>query len=167
MLSPLPVFPPQDLYYPADYDCTPKPAHPLLLALPYSGSSSFHRTKGLPSHARNGNPLLHIQLEHRGPLLPCSVYSLVSGLDPESLGWEGWLVDIVVLPIGLQTPSTPTVVTLTSPLGSLRSVQCLAVYISISFGPALAEPLRCELYQAPLCKHFLASAILSGIGICR
>jgi hypothetical protein len=34
-------------------------------------------------------------------------------------------------------------------------------------GQTLAEPLRGWLYQAPVSKHFLASAIVSGFGVCR
>jgi hypothetical protein len=29
-----------------------------------------------------------------------------------------------------------------------------------------AEPLRRQLYQAPVSKHFLASTIVSGFGVC-
>jgi hypothetical protein len=72
-----------------------------------------------------------------------------------------WLVDIVVLPMRLQTPSAPTVLALTSLLWSLRSVQCFAVYIHICIGQALAEPLRGQLYGASVSKHFLASASVS------
>jgi hypothetical protein len=75
-----------------------------------------------------------------------------------------WLVDIVVLPVGLQTPSAPSVLSLTPPLGSPCSVQWLTVSICIWIGQALAESLRRQLYQAPVSKHFLASAIVSGFG---
>jgi hypothetical protein len=51
----------------------------------------------------------------------CSqVYSLFGGLVPGSSGgWRGeiWLVDIVVPPMGLQTPTAPSVLSLTPPLG--------------------------------------------------
>ena len=43
--------------------------------------------------------------------------------------WGVWLVDIVVLPIGLQTPSAPSVLSLTPPLGC--SVWWLAESIRI------------------------------------
>jgi hypothetical protein len=65
---------------------------------------------------------------------------------------------ITVLPMGLQTPSDPSVLTLHSLLGSPRSVQCLAASIHICIGQALAEPLRGQLYQAPVSKCLLASA---------
>ena len=36
-----------------------------------------------------------------------------------------------------------------------------------SLGQALAEPLRWQLYQAPISQHFLASTIESGFSVCR
>jgi hypothetical protein len=45
------------------------------------------------------------------------VYSLVGGLVPGNSGSGVCLVDIVVLPMGLQTPSAPSVLSLTPPLG--------------------------------------------------
>jgi hypothetical protein len=51
-------------------------------------------------------------------------------------------------------------------LGSPCSVQWLAVSFHIFIGHPLAEPLRRQLYQAPVSKHFLASTIVSGIGVC-
>jgi hypothetical protein len=41
------------------------------------------------------------------------------------------------------------------------------VYICICIGQDLAEPLRRQLYQAPVSKHFLASAIVFGFGVSR
>jgi hypothetical protein len=65
----------------------------------------------------------------------------------------------------LQTPSAPTVLALTSPLGPPHSVQHLSACIHICIGQVLAELLRGQLYQAPVSKHFLASAIVSGFGV--
>jgi hypothetical protein len=65
------------------------------------------------------------------------------------------------------TFSAPSVITLTSPLGSPHSVQWLAECIHICIGQALAEPLRGHLYQTFVSKYFLASAIVSGFGVCR
>jgi hypothetical protein len=67
--------------------------------------------------------------------------------------------------MGLQTPSVPTVLALTSPLWLPHSDQFLAVYISICIDQALAEPLRGQLYWAPVSKYFLASGIV--FGVCR
>ena len=77
-----------------------------------------------------------------------------------------WLVDIVVLPMGLKTPTTPSVLSLTLLLGTPHSVQWLAVSIHLCICKALAEPLRRQPYQVPVSKHFLASTILSGFVNC-
>ena len=92
------------------------------------------------------------------------VYSLV-GFTP----WELWRVvsvDIIVLPIELQTLSAPLVLQLTLPVGFSGSVQWLDVSICICIGQVMAEPLRRQLYQAPVSKSILASAIVSGFGGC-
>jgi hypothetical protein len=82
-------------------------------------------------------------------------------------GWGGvWLLDIVFLPLGLQTPSTSSVFSLTTLLGTPYSVQWLAVIIPLCICKALAGPLRRQLYQAPVSMHFLASLIVSGFGNC-
>jgi hypothetical protein len=73
-----------------------------------------------------------------------------------------WLVHIVVPPMGLQTPSAPFVLSLAPPLGTLCGVQCMTVSIHFCICQALAEPLRRQLYQAPVNKHLLASTTVSG-----
>ena len=73
------------------------------------------------------------------------------------------MVDIVVLPMGLQTTFT-SFSPLTPPLGIPGSVQWLAATKCIC--EVLAEPLRRQLYQAPVNKLLLASAIVSGFGDC-
>ena len=80
--------------------------------------------------------------------------------------WRVWLIDIVVLPMRLQTPSAPSVLHITPPLGSPCSVQWLTVSIHICIGQALADPLRRQIYQAHVSKHFLASAIVFGCCVC-
>ena len=69
-----------------------------------------------PIDAWQGHPLLHMQLQ------PCVL--LCWWLSPWLVG--DWLVDIVVLPVGLQFPSTPSVLSLTPLLGNPHSVQRLA-----------------------------------------
>jgi hypothetical protein len=76
------------------------------------------------------------------------------------------LVYIVVPPMGLQTPSAPWVLSLVPPLGTLCSVQWLALSIHLCICQALAEPLRRQLYPAPVSKDLLASTIVSGFGDC-
>jgi hypothetical protein len=73
-----------------------------------------------------------------------------------------WLVDIIVLSIGLHTRSAPEVLSLTPPMGT----QWLAGSICLCVCQALTEPLRRQLYQAPVSKHFLVPAIVSRFGVC-
>ena len=54
----------------------------------------------------------------------------------------------VVPPMGLQPPSGPWVLSLAPSLGTLCSVQWMAVSICFCNCQALAEPLRRQLYQA-------------------
>jgi hypothetical protein len=81
--------------------------------------------------------LLHIQLEPWVP--PCVLFGW--WLSP----WELWgygLVHIVVPPMGLQTLSAPWVQPPAPSLGSLCSVQWMAVSMHFWICQALAEPLR-------------------------
>ena len=111
-----------------------------------------------PIDAWQGHPLLHMQLE------PCVL-----------LGW--WLSPWgiwgcmsssygVAFPMGLQTPSAPSVLSLTPPLGTPCSVQWLAVSIQLCICKALTGPLRRQAYQAPFKMYFLASTNVSGFGNC-
>jgi hypothetical protein len=66
----------------------------------------------------------------------------------------------------MQTLLAPWVLSLAHSLGTLCSVQLMAVSIYFCICQALAEPLRRQLYLAPVREHLLASAIESGIGDC-
>jgi hypothetical protein len=66
---------------------------------------------------------------------PNHVFSLVGGLVPENSGGY-WLVHIV-LPIGLQTPSAPWVLSLAPSLGTPCSVQWMVVSIHLCICQAL------------------------------
>ena len=82
--------------------------------------------------------------------------------------WEHsgyWLVHIVVpSPMGQHTPLALWFLYLPTPLGTLGSVQWMSVGIHFCICQALAEPLRIQLYQAPVNKQLLASTIVSGFG---
>jgi hypothetical protein len=67
--------------------------------------------------------------------------------------------------MGLLTPSVPWVSSLAPPLGTLCSVQWLAESIHLCICQAL-EPLRRQLYQAPVSKHLVASTLVSGFTNC-
>jgi hypothetical protein len=74
--------------------------------------------------------------------------------------------DTVAPPMRLQPPSVPSVPSSTPPSGTPCSIQWLAASIHLCTCQALAEPLRKQLYQASISKHFLASTITSGFGDC-
>ena len=97
-------------------------------ASPYARASNLHRTKGLPSY------WCQIRLS--------SATYVFSVMDPSMYTfwwfslWELWMVQFVdiVLPIGLQFPSAPSVLLLALPLGSPCSVLWLTVSICICIG---------------------------------
>ena len=80
--------------------------------------------------------------------------------------WRYWSVHIFVPPMGLQTPSAPWVLSLAPSLGTLCSIQWMAVSIHFWICQVLEEPLRRQLNQAPISKLMLGSTILSGFGGC-
>jgi hypothetical protein len=68
--------------------------------------------------------------------------------------------------MGLQTPSSPSVLSITFLLETSWSDQGLAVNIQLCIYQVLTEPFRRQLYQGADSKHFLASTIMSGFGNC-
>jgi hypothetical protein len=70
-----------------------------------------------------------------------------------------WFCDIVVLLMRLQSPSAPSVLSLTPPLETTYSAQWLAVSIHLCVCQTLTKPLRRHLCQAPVSMHFLASTV--------
>jgi len=68
--------------------------------------------------------------------------------------------------MGLQTPSTLSILPLISPKGVLFSVQWFAASIHLCIGHALDVSLRRDLYTVPFSMHFLVSSILSSFGGC-
>jgi prolipoprotein diacylglyceryltransferase len=68
--------------------------------------------------------------------------------------------------MGQKTPSAPWVFSLAPSLGTLCSVQWMAVSFHLGICQALSGPLRRQLYQAPVSKLLLASTVVSGFGGC-
>jgi len=166
MLFPFPVYhpskPPIPSLSPSSIRVFPLPNHPPsclpTLAFPYIGGSSLGRTQDFPRiGAQQGHPLLHMQLESQ--VCPCVLFGC--WFSP----WELWLVGIIVL-MGLKVPSTPSVLSVIPPTGTPFSVQWFVASFRLYICHALAEPLRRQLYQAPVSMHFLASSILSRFGGC-
>jgi len=92
------------------WECSHPPTTSLLptLAFPYTGAWSLHRTKGLFSHwcpTRPSSATYAAWAIGYKCVLYCWWFS------PWEL-WRVWLVDIVVLLRGLQTPSAPSVLSL-------------------------------------------------------
>jgi hypothetical protein len=155
----------------------PPPPPASMRVLPPSTHTLMPPNPGIPLYlgtkpSQVQRPLLTLMSDKAIPWYICHwsygslhVYSLVGGLVPGS-SEDLWLVDIIVLPMGLQTPSVPSVIFLIPQLGTLCSVQWLAVSICLCICQALAELLRRQLYQVSVCKHFLASPIVSGFGVC-
>jgi hypothetical protein len=76
-------------------------------------------------------------------------------------------LDDTVLPMGLQSPSAPSVLLIAIPLRCPGSVRWLSVSIFLCIGQVQLELLREQPYQAPVRKSFLASAIVSGFAVYR
>jgi len=140
----------------------PFPGFPSRNPLSYSPSFCFYEGAPPTTHSLlSPHPSIPLHwgikpFQDQGPLFPlmsdkailcyiCSwshgflhVYSFFVGL---SLGVLGvWLVDTVVLPMGLQIPSAPSVLSLTPSLGTPCSVKWLAVSIRFCVCQTLAEP---------------------------
>jgi hypothetical protein len=163
MLSPFLVSPPKISYplppFPAPH---PTHSHSWPWHSPILGHRTFLGPRASPSiDDRLGHPLLHMQLEPQVP--PCVFFDW--WFSPKDL-WGYWLVHIDVPPMGLQTPSASWVLSLAPLLRTLYYVQWMAVSIHFCICQALVELLRRQLYQAPVSKLLLASAIVSGFDGC-
>ena len=143
------------------YEPVPSPTYSTSLPwhLPTLGHGAFTGPRtSPPTDVWQYHPLLYMPLESWVPLF-------VWWLSPWVL-WSVCSVHIVVLPVRLQTPSAPSVLPLTAPLGTPWSVWLLAVSISLCSCQALAEPLRRQSYYAPISKHLLVSTIVTVPGFC-
>jgi hypothetical protein len=94
-----------------------------------------------PSYAQQGHPLPDMRVDSWVP--SCVLF----GWWPSSWELRGvWLIDTVAPPMGLQTPSAPSVLSLTPLLGTLCSVQWLAISTYLCICQVLTEPLRRQSY---------------------
>ena len=148
MLSPSHVSPlephypilPTLLLWVYSYSHPPIPSS-LLWHSPTLGNQAFIEPRASPpTDVKQCHLLLHMQLESWVP--PCILFGW--WFSSWEL-WVIWLVNIIVLPMGLQTPSAPLGISLTHPLGSQCLVQWLAASICHCICQTLAEPLRRQL----------------------
>ena len=135
------------------------PSH---LDIPLHWVWSLHRTKGLSSHWCLIRP--SICYVGRWSLGSFHVYSLDGGLVPVSSGGSGWLILLFFL--WVVNPFSSLSLVSSFSIRNPSSVQWVASSIHLCICQALAEPLRREIYQAPLSKHFLASTLVSGFDVC-
>jgi hypothetical protein len=126
MLSPF-LISPLKIPYPLLPSSAPQPAlsHSQSWPSPILGHRAFTGPKASPPiDDQLGHPHRHIQLEPQVP--PCVFFDW--WFSSKEL-WEYWLVHIDVPPTGLQTPSTPWVLSLFLSLETLCSVQWMTVSI--------------------------------------
>ena len=145
MLSPFLVSSPK-IPYSLSTPPSPQPTHSHFLNwnFPILGHRIFTRSRASPpTDGWLGHPLPHMQLETQ--VLPCVFFDCC--FSPREL-WGYCLVHIVVLPIGLQTPSAPWVLSLSPTLGTLWSVQWMTVSIHFCICKALAERHKILLASA-------------------
>jgi len=109
-----------------------------------------------PIDAQQSHPLLHMQLK---PWV-CSCVCLGSGLVPGSSSC------LVLLYLWGCKPLKLLQSFLNSTSGDPFSVQWFAARICLCIYHTLAEPLRRQVYQAPVSIHFLATSILSRCADC-
>jgi hypothetical protein len=162
---PLPGFSSENslsLPHPCFYEDAPPPTYLLLPPLP---SIPLHW--GIEPPQAQG-PLLLLMPDKAILCYICSwsheslhVYSLVWWFSPWKYCGSGCLILLFFL--GLQTSLAPSVLSPTPPLRTPCSVQWLTVSIHLCICQAVEEPLRRQLYQAPVSKYFLASTIVSGV----
>jgi hypothetical protein len=126
ILFPFPVSPPETPYPipPPPASMQVLPTHPPTLppgpGIAHWGIEPSQEQGPPPIDALQGHHPLHIWLELWIP--PCLLFGW--WFSPWQLWGRGiWLVDIVVHPMGLQTPSAPLVLSLTPTLGIPGSVQ--------------------------------------------
>jgi hypothetical protein len=120
----------------------PSPTSLPSVPLPWGIYGAFMGPRAFPPiDAWQGHPLLHMQLE------PCVLPWW--WLSPWEL-LEDWLVDINVLPVGLESPSIPSVLFLTPLLGTLCSVQWLVVSIHLCICKTSQETAISGSFQHPL-----------------
>ena len=151
MLSPFLVFP---LKTP---NCPPPVHHPPTpTSYPWHSPTLKYRdfigqSVSLPIDELQGHSLIHMQQYPWIP--PCVLFG--QWFSPWEI-WGYWLVHILVHPMGLQTPSAPEFLPLAPPLGTLCSVQWMAMSIHFCIyqhWPSLSRNYYIRLLSTNTCCH--------------
>jgi hypothetical protein len=170
MVCPFSVSPLDHLYailpspmLPYSPTCSQKPTTPSSLHFTIREHQAFPGPRAsLLIDVLQGHPLLNMWLEPWVP--PCVLFGwCFSSWELLEGGLVGWYC---CSSYGMLTPSTTSVLPLIPSLGTLYSVQWLAVSIHLCICQNLAKPLKRQIYQALVRKHFLALAIVSGYRGC-
>ena len=128
---------------------------------PLPGASGLWRRLGVSSLSE-ARPGILCYICVRG-LVSAGVCCLVGSSESERC--QGFrLVETAGLPMGFASSSASSSRSLCQPQGSLTLVHWLGVSICICLDQLLVGLLRGQPCQAPVCKHTIASAIVSGLG---
>ena len=135
----------------------PTHSHLTALAFPYNGPSSLHRIKSFSFPMPDKAILCYICGWRHGSL---HGYYLFGGLVPGSSGL--WLVDIVVLPVGLQTPSVlPLAPALEVPMLS-PMVGCEHLHLHLSGSGRQAISGSCQQVLLGICNSVWVWCLYMG-----
>jgi hypothetical protein len=150
------------------FGCFPTPYHPFLPPHPGHSPTLEHQAflgprASLLIDVQQGHPLLHMWLEPWVP--PCVLFNW--WFSPWEL-WKVWLVDVVVLPMGLQTLSAPLVLSLIFLVVSLAfNVWAISPAPSIlSLTPLLETPCSVQQLAARIYLCIWKTSNLNLIRIC-
>jgi hypothetical protein len=126
---------------------------------------SLHRTKGFFSHWRPIRPSAATYVAGAW-VHPCVLFGwwFISW----DLWWRGGgeLVGWYCSSYGIANPFSSFIPFSNFSIGTLCSVQCLAVSSHLCICQTRAEPFMRQLYQTSVSKYFWASTIVSGFGDC-
>ena len=153
----------------------PKTHYPLPLPPAHRPTHSHFLALAFPPHwgiepSQDQRPLLSLMTDQANLSYICSwsheFLHVTLWLRVQSLGALGILVSSSCSSYGAANPLSSLVLFLAPPLGTLCSVQWMAVSIHFCIFQALGEPLRRQSYQAPVSEHLLAFTIVSGFSDC-
>jgi hypothetical protein len=137
------------------WGCSPTHSRLTALAPPYAEASSLHRTKGLPFHWCQIRPWVSPCVFFGWQFSPWELWGVL-------VGWYCCSSYGAANPFSNSSPSS----------NSSSGVPMLNLTVGyenphLHWSGTGRACYRRQLYQAPVSKHFLASAVLSGFDVCR